>query len=91
MKEEKKMATMSGTQMPEQRMTSLDIAQVTGKTHAHVLRDIRNMEPAWEKECGAKFGRTSEKIQMPQGGEKKERKYLVWTPMGMEFVRTVLS
>ena len=24
-------------------------------------------------------------------GEKKERKYLVWTPMGMEFVRTVLS
>ncbi len=68
MKEEKKMATMSGTQMQEQRMTSLDIAQVTGKTHAHVLRDIRNMEPAWEKECGAKFGRTSEKIQMPQGG-----------------------
>lgn len=52
----------------EQRMTSLDIAEVTGKTHAHVLRDIRNMEPAWEKECGAKFGRTSETIKMPNGG-----------------------
>lgn len=56
------MATMSGMQMQEQRMTSLDIAAVTGKTHAHVLRDIRNMEPAWERECGAKFGRTSGSI-----------------------------
>ena len=61
------MTTMSGKQ-EEQRMTSLDIAQVTGKTHAHVLRDIRNMEPAWEKECGAKFGRTSITIRMPLGG-----------------------
>jgi phage regulator Rha-like protein len=52
----------------EQRISSLDIAAVTGKTHAHVLRDIRNMEQAWEKECGAKFGRTSEKVNMPQGG-----------------------
>ena len=52
----------------EQRISSLDIAAVTGKTHAHVLRDIRNMELAWEKECGAKFGRTSEKVKMPQGG-----------------------
>ena len=52
----------------EQRISSLDIAAVTGKTHAHVLRDIRNMELAWEKECGAKFGRTSEKVNMPQGG-----------------------
>ena len=52
----------------EQRISSLDIAAVTGKTHAHVLRDIRNMEQAWEKECGAKFGRSSEKVNMPQGG-----------------------
>ena len=52
----------------EQRISSLDIAAVTGKTHAHVLRDIRNMELAWEKECGAKFGRSSEKVKMPQGG-----------------------
>ena len=52
----------------EQRISSLDIAAVTGKTHAHVLRDIRNMELAWEKECGAKFGRSSEKVNMPQGG-----------------------
>ena len=52
----------------EQRMTSLDIAQVTGKMHKDVLKAIRNMEPAWEKECGRKFALTSEKLAMPQGG-----------------------
>jgi Rha family phage regulatory protein len=31
----------------EQRMTSLEIAQLTGKTHFNVMKAIRNMEPAW--------------------------------------------
>ena len=35
--------------MNAQRMTSLEIAEVTGKQHNHVMRDIRNMESAWEK------------------------------------------
>ena len=39
----------------EQRMTSLEIAQLTGKQHKNVMRDIRNMEPAWEKIAGLKF------------------------------------
>jgi phage regulator Rha-like protein len=39
----------------EQRMTSLDIAAVTGKEHKNVLQAIRNMEPAWEKVHGLKF------------------------------------
>ena len=39
----------------EQRMTSLEIAQLTGKQHKNVMRDIRNMEPAWEKITGLKF------------------------------------
>ena len=52
----------------EQRMTSLDIAAVTGKLHKNVLKAIREMEPAWEKECGLKFELTSERIKMPQGG-----------------------
>jgi phage regulator Rha-like protein len=30
-------------------MTSLEIAEVTGKQHKNLMRDIRNMEPAWEK------------------------------------------
>lgn len=40
----------------QQTMTSLDIAQITGKEHKHILRDIRNMEPAWENVTGTKFG-----------------------------------
>lgn len=39
----------------EQRISSLDIAVATGKEHKNVLRAIREMEPAWEKECGLKF------------------------------------
>ena len=51
-----------------QSITSLEIAQVTGKTHAHVLRDIRNMEPAWEQEHGAKFGFMQQREELPNGG-----------------------
>ena len=36
-------------------MTSLDIAQVTGKMHKDVLKAIRNMEPAWLKVNGRHF------------------------------------
>ena len=30
-------------------MTSLEIAELTGKQHKDVMKAIRNMEPAWEK------------------------------------------
>ena len=39
----------------KQMMTSLEIAQVTGKQHKDVLKAIRNMEPAWMKVNGRKF------------------------------------
>ena len=39
----------------EQRMTSLEIAQLTGKPHNDVLKAIRKMEPAWEKANGGNF------------------------------------
>ena len=38
-----------------ERMTSLEIAQVTGKMHKDVMKAIRNMEPAWEKVNGRNF------------------------------------
>ena len=36
-------------------MTSLEIAELTGKQHKNVMQAIRNMEPAWEKVTGLKF------------------------------------
>ena len=38
-----------------QHMTSLEIAELTGKQHKNVMQAIRNMEPAWEKVNGLKF------------------------------------
>ena len=39
----------------EQTMTSLEIAELTGKQHKDVMKAIRNMEPAWLKVNGRKF------------------------------------
>ena len=41
----KEISIYNGTQM----MTSLEIAEVTGKNHFDVLRAIRKMELAWQK------------------------------------------
>jgi phage regulator Rha-like protein len=41
--------------MNAQSMTSLEIAQVTGKMHKHVMEAIRKMEPAWLKVNGSNF------------------------------------
>ena len=61
---ENQMLSMRGAK----RMTSLEIAEVTGKQHKDVMRAIRNMESAWEKECGRKFALTSQPVEMPNGG-----------------------
>ena len=50
-----------------QTMTSLEIAELTGKQHKDVLKAIRNMEPAWEKVCGRNFALTSRSIVQPNG------------------------
>ena len=36
-------------------MTSLEIAELTGKQHKDVMKAIRNMEPAWSKVNGRNF------------------------------------
>ena len=36
-------------------MTSLEIAELTGKQHFHVMEAIRKMEPAWVKVNESKF------------------------------------
>ena len=37
------------------KMSSKEIAELTGRNHNSVMRSIRNMEPAWEKVNGCKF------------------------------------
>ena len=36
-------------------MTSLEIAELTGKQHKHVMEAIRKMEPAWVNIAGSNF------------------------------------
>ena len=36
-------------------ITSIEIAELTGKMHKDVMKAIRTMEPAWEAERGRKF------------------------------------
>lgn len=57
--------------MKEERMTSLQIAEIVGKTHAHVMRDIRNMEESWYKVSQSKFGLSSYSQAQPNGGYKE--------------------
>ena len=38
-----------------QHMTSLEIAELTGKQHKHIMEAIRKMEPAWVKVNGSNF------------------------------------
>lgn len=59
----------------KETMTSLEIAEVTGKLHKDVMRAIRNMEPAWEKICGRRFALTSQDVEMPNGGAREEPCY----------------
>ena len=54
-----------------QHMTSLEIAELTGKPHNDVLKAIRKMEPAWEKVCQGKFSLTSRIIEQPNGGTRE--------------------
>jgi len=39
----------------QQTMTSLEIAELTGKQHFHVMEAIRKMEPAWQKIAASNF------------------------------------
>jgi phage regulator Rha-like protein len=55
----------------EQTMTSLEIAELTGKQHKHVMEAIRRMEPAWENVCGSNFRLTSRTIVQPNGGTRE--------------------
>ena len=56
-------SSVNNNQNAEQRMTSLEIAQLSGKQHKDVLKAIRNMESAWEKVNGRNFALVDYKDQ----------------------------
>ena len=49
-----------------QTMTSLEIAELTGKQHNDLMKAIRKMEPAWEKVQGGKFSLLQKIHQLPR-------------------------
>lgn len=59
----------------KQTMTSLEIAELTGKKHCDVLRAIRNMEPAWEKVHESKFSLLQKTVETYNGGHKPQPYY----------------
>jgi phage regulator Rha-like protein len=61
----------------EQTMTSLEIAELTGKQHKNIMQAIRNMEPAWEKVQGLKFQLSSRTYDLHNGGTKEVPCYVL--------------
>lgn len=61
---------MNQIELNTEKMTSLQIAEITGKAHKDVMRSIRNMEISWENVCGRKFALTSRTIEQPNGGTR---------------------
>ena len=55
----------------EQRMTSLEIAELTGKQHKHVMEAIRKMEPAWERVHGSNFRLMSREVEIGNGAVRQ--------------------
>ena len=52
-------------------MTSLEVAEICGKQHFHVMEAIRKMEPAWEKVSSSKFRLSSRKVIQPNGSVRE--------------------
>ena len=63
------------TIVDQQTITSMEIAEITGKNHYDVMKAIRKMEPAWEKIQGGKFSVLQRVTQLGNGGTKKNPYY----------------
>lgn len=59
----------------DERMTSLQITEITGKPHNDVMKAIRKMEPAWERVQEGKFSLMQEEVETNNGGHKMRPYY----------------
>lgn len=59
----------------KETMSSIEIAELTGKPHNDVMKAIRVMEPAWEKVQQGKFSLMFKIRELPNGGHKEEPYY----------------
>ena len=58
-----------------QTMTSLEIAELTGKQHKDLMKAIRNMEPAWEKVHGRKFALMFREVKIGNNAVRRDPCY----------------
>ena len=56
-------------------MTSLEIAELTGKQHKDLMKAIRKMEPAWEKVHGRKFALMFREVTIGNGAVRRDPCY----------------
>ena len=71
----------------QQTITSMEIAEITGKQHYDVLKAIRKMEPAWEKVTAGKFA-CCKRVSELANGVKKTNPYYELTKTECLFVAT---
>ena len=60
-----------------QTMTSLEIAELTGKQHKDLMKAIRKMEPAWEKVHGRKFALMFREVKIGNGAVRHDPCYVL--------------
>ena len=58
-----------------QTITSLEIAELTGKQHKDLMKAIRNMEPAWVKVHGRKFALMFREVKIGNGAVRHDPCY----------------
>lgn len=66
---------MGNLELIKETMSSIEIAELTGKPHNDIMKAIRVMEPAWEKVQQGKFSLMFKIRELPNGGHKEEPYY----------------